>query len=219
MHKSLLLVSAVIALSLMAGTLHADNITVANPGFENTVLSNGGTTTSINSWVEVGTNNGEINPTSTHVSGEAFAGQNVAYSTPANATITQTLSNLLLANTTYTLSVQVGDRKDALNYRGAILRLLAGGVTIASATNANGTAAGDPADPNDGYVPLALVFATVGSHANLGQALGIQLATPATGSGQTLWDNVALSFESIPEPSALSLVALGGLALLRRRRA
>lgn len=39
-----------------------------------------------------------------------------------------------------------------------------------------------------------------------------------TNGGQTYWDNFVLTQETVPEPSSLALLGLGGLSMLRRRR-
>ena len=36
--------------------------------------------------------------------------------------------------------------------------------------------------------------------------------------GEAYWDNIVIQGTSIPEPATLTLLAIGGLALIRRRR-
>lgn len=51
----------------------------------------------------------------------------------------------------------------------------------------------------------------------IGVVLGINPVTPVPFvSGGAVWDNVVLT--AVPEPATMSLVALGGLAMLRRKR-
>jgi hypothetical protein len=129
------------------------------------------------------------------------------------------LSALLAANTTYTLTVDVGDRTD-INFAGAILNLGTGpgagnnllpAVVIANTTPTNTAAAGD------GWQTWQSTFTTGAAPANLGQPLRIDLVN--INGIQTLFDNVRLDGSTIPEPSTsiLSAIVLGVVMCQRRR--
>ena len=138
----------------------------------------------------------------------------MAYSHTDGGTISQILSDVLTANTLYTLSVSVGDRLDqpfpGLGYS---INLLAGSTVLASTST--------PV-PLDGLFATATVqFQTFADHPNLGAALQIQLITHT--GGQVNYDNVLLDAQGahvVPEPSGMILFGTGLLAFLgcKRRR-
>jgi len=128
----------------------------------------------------------------------------------------QTLSATLQANTTYALTVAVGDRDASGSpFGGALIELYAGSTEIGSATYLTGTA-GTFADD-------MLTFDSSGVDPSLiGQALRIQLHTAEFGS--TDFDNVSLDAtldgaSALPEPTSIALLLSGlfGLRLIRRR--
>ena len=136
----------------------------------------------------------------------------------AGVTTTATSSDLLLTGTGYT-TVNVGDVfswsfdykpssvssqviKFQIDFGNGLVEL--GSVTATSSgTGTNGY----HEDFMGTYTALAA------------DASGGQLDVVLSVGGHTFTDNAVLSVEAIPEPSSMSLLALGGLALLRRRRA
>lgn len=138
----------------------------------------------------------------------------------------QTLAATLDANTTYTLSVGIGNIASATAMSGTFFELsgfpgyrvdlLAGGQVIAQDDN---TLAGTI--PDGEFATSTVQFTTGAAHAQLGQALGIRLVNLNTvdpafplSDLEVDFDNVALDASPVPLPGALGLLlpALGLLA-------
>jgi hypothetical protein len=134
--------------------------------------------------------------------------------------ISNTLVATLAPNTTYTLSVDVGERADFGN-RGYEIAMFAGGTELDRLTS---TDAGAPSIPVGSFSTIQLVVDANAFPGLLGQPLEIRLASlnqANTNSGQTAFDNVQLDATIIPEPATLliwSLLAGLGVGLGWRRR-
>ena len=190
-------------LLLAAQASYAGSITVANPGFETDLLTDGGNTIStITGWTAVnnGGNGGLFNPTdnaylgssNTSSSFTSIFGQNVAYSN--GRTIEQTLTATFNPATTYKLSVDVGKRLDvAFPSTGASIQLLAGTKVIASSatpTPASGSFTTVTATYNPKRVNRSGTY-----NQYSGQPLKIRLVSNDGNNftGQVNWDNVKLT--------------------------
>lgn len=145
----------------------------------------------------------------------------------------QTLGDTLQANTSYSLSVEVGNIAsgtatnnqffDLSGFPGYRVELLAGGVVIADDIDSLTIAEGE-------FDTANLFFDTGNAHAQLGQALGIRLVNlnqiPVGLSPipdlEVDFDDVRLdaTARAVSEPGTLALFTLGlaGLVLHRRRR-
>lgn len=217
---SAILAAAVILSSLVTAPALGVPITIINPSFEIDNPGPGGVSSGPTAgWSGVGhldrtaaPFNTVIDPTPDGADAERLGWSN-------GGTPTQVLSALLLANTTYTLTVDIGDRTD-LAFAGAQLRLGTGpglgsnllpAVVVANTTPVNG------AGPNDGWQTWQSTFTTGAAPPNLGQPLRIELFNP--GTIQTLYDNVRLDASPVPEAasSILCVIAVGAVVCKRRR--
>lgn len=231
---------AAFALLVSVGSLRADPVTIANPGFETPVTAPGAftvsTTNGPSGWSVYNTalpaNNrsfGVLNPTGTTLyPGGAPQGSNVGVvflmntTNIAEAGLQQTLSSTLQANTRYTLRVAVGNigndpnPQNSFNFTGFPgyrIDLMAGGSVVASDINT--------LQPGEGqFLESTLVFNTGAAPVNFGQPLGIRLVNLNGPGIEVNFDNVRLDASPIPEPSttALAATAVCGIVAFRRRR-
>ncbi len=140
--------------------------------------------------------------------------------------LSQTLGATLLANTQYTLQIDIGNIASGTSMDGSDFNLagfpgyrvdlLAGATVLASDNN---TLAGSIAEGT--FALSTVIFTTGAAHTNLGQNLGIRLVnlnvTDPSAPGADLevdFDNVRLDATAVPEPSAAALISLGMLGLL-----
>lgn len=215
--------TAVIVPSLFSSTVFGLPITVLNPSFEIDNPGPGGASSGpTTNWSgighldrTVGAFNIVIEPTPDATDGERLGWSN-------GGTSTQLLSALLAANTTYTLTVDVGDRTDT-PFAGAILNLGtgpgAGNNLLPAVVIANTTPNNTPL-PGDGWQTWQSTFTTGAAPPNLGQPLRIDLVNPTAPIGiQTLFDNVRLSDSNVPEPATgiLGVIVFGAVMCKRRR--
>ena len=250
--KSLLQSAAVFSISLflLASTARAGAITIVNAGFENDLsrvpnagdyITNRQTTPNsqpfINGWTVLDVTADSTGPIhllpGTMISSiyhDSVEGS-VAAASNGN-TIFQVLADVLMPNTIYTLSMQVGHRLD-VQEQGYFFELDAG-TDFASRTilARSSTDPGNPSinSPNATditfakyigfFTPVSLTFTTGANPTGLGKPLLIAFGVPAV---QTLFDDVHLDASpvggGIPEPGSMSLLALGGVfvAYLKRK--
>ncbi|GAB4264785.1 MAG: hypothetical protein Kow0092_16650 [Deferrisomatales bacterium] len=182
-----------VAAALAAGPAAVANavpVAITNPGFEATVLADG-TWASVAppGWTRAGSA-GTFNPTTAQFPGEAPEGANTAYSN--GGTLTQTLAETLTAGTTYTLTVQVGDRLDTAfpGYR-VQLGVDSGGFVLLAEDNST-------LAPNGGFLTSTVVYT-----ATAGDPVGANLQIQLVSSGvQTNFDDVQLTAEPAGPPVA-----------------
>ncbi len=206
-----------ICLLALAGSLGAAPVTVNNFSFEdfNPLTIGCGTDcafniTTIPGWTGSGSSGSfqPGNPSNTDYFDFIPNGAIVAY-TNSNA-ISQVVGNVV-ANTTYTLLVEVGNRKDRNFPAAGIVKLLVGATEYTAAP---------VAVAEGGWSTFSVVYSALAS--DVGQALTIRLsASEAQGN----FDNVRLNAEvspngnsPVPEPAGLGAVGLGLLAVARRYR-
>lgn len=126
--------------------------------------------------------------------------------------ISQILSETLVANVLYMLQVDVGDRKDTA-FPGYHVQLLAGSTILAN---------GSSLTPNDGFLTSTVLYTATAADPHLGEALQIRLIS----NGQQVnFDNVRLTaipldVAGVPEPATGIIWMLGliGTACWRTRR-
>lgn len=198
-----------------AGTVFAAEITIVNPSFEEPALPNdldfvGG---SIPGWTLIGGGaGGAFNPDSTYQ--EAYDGNSVLWINGGHKMV-QTLADTALAGT-YTLEVYVNHRVRPDGHIGPNsydVELLVDGVSVPATTKVL------PVTLGTSWQLATATFNFADGDPRLGGQLGIRFSNynvtdPAP--RQQHFDAVSLSY--VPEPATASLLVLGGLALLRRRR-
>jgi hypothetical protein len=126
--------------------------------------------------------------------------------TQGAATFSQTLTDLFLPATTYTLSMQLGDSYESASGLFEI-RLLSGSTVLATAQATH---------PGPAYtiVPMSLSFDTSTNLSTIGTPITIQLANLASGGSKT-FDNVTLSsVAAIPEPGTYAMLGMSLLGLV-----
>ena len=216
MQRVLLWVAGGFLLSIvsMASAGRAALLTLVNASFEDPVVADGvfspPPTPPITGWiVGGGTGAGVFNPVSgVHYIGPGTTdGLQVAYSNGGGSNIAQVLSDVLTANTQYTLQVDIGDRIDTA-FGGYTVDFLAGTTVLASDNNT--------LTPNGGFLESTVTFFAPLGHANLGQALQIRLTSNGV---QTNFDNVRLDatpvrVSAVPEPATLCIWSGLGLVLV-----
>jgi hypothetical protein len=135
-------------------------------------------------------------------------GFNTAFNNNSSSPIWQVLTTTLAADTTYNLSVEVGNRLDfSLGLHS--LELHAGGTILDSAS----------ASPSIGEFATASLTYSTAVGAPIGSALEIWLVNNG-GGDQVNWDNVQLdAVAAVPAPSAMLLFGSGlaGLVFWRMR--
>ncbi|NJM37880.1 MAG: PEP-CTERM sorting domain-containing protein [Akkermansiaceae bacterium] len=206
--RNKLILSILLLASSLAPVAQAASIFINNHSFESPSVGNGSFTGAVPGWTITGGVAGAFNPaTPTHFSGiGATDGVQNGYAN-AGATLSQTLTALFAADTQYTLTVDVGDRRD-LVFPTYFIELFAGS-TLLVQDNSSLT-------PNDGFLTSTLTYLSPASHPELGQPLQIRLRSTGSGIQQVNFDNVRL--DAVPEPSSLAMLAVGAMAFCNFRR-
>ncbi|MGJ8655984.1 MAG: PEP-CTERM sorting domain-containing protein [Akkermansiaceae bacterium] len=140
---------------------------------------------------------------------------------------TQVLTNTLLADTLYTLTVQVGNIASGTDLNGTFynlngnpgyrVELLAGGSVISSDNNGLTIPEGE-------FALSTVTFLADGSHPQLGQNLEIRLVNEnfLTADPDAFleidYDDVQLSAVPVPEPHSAAMLAIASSVILFRRR-
>ena len=196
---------AVVAMLAWHCPAHAGSIAIINAGFEAQVTS--GYTNDVDppGWILSGSGGGVWNINADPLgfwSVHAPQGNQVGWLSPAGAgpaTFSQVLSFVLQTDTTYTLTGEVGH---PIGYEATYTVSLLAGTNILASISGTG--------PQGSFASFTLSFDSLGS-SYVGQSLEIELSSS---KAQTAFDAIALTGQSVPEPSGTFLLACGLLGLL-----
>jgi len=227
--KALLLLTG-----LLAGTslVQATPINIPNYSFEGITTTIASPTTGLGVGI-IGTNTGPIGAWSAS-SGSSIAGLlgsissgttnslgapggadgsyvmrgNLPSGVGGSLDLRQSLTNLFLANSIYTLTFEIDGGTTASLLSGSSISLLAGSGSVATLSGTNFTAL---LDGNNDFQTLSLTYQT-GNAAPSG-VIGIDFNanSPAGTGGNFFLDNFQLDVTAVPEPSTVMLASLGSL--------
>jgi len=164
-------ISVLLALAMVAGSSVAAPIEVVNPSFENYVLAQGywtwhGEGLTGEGWqVEAGAAVGVFRPSQT-VFSTVPDGVNTAYS--QGAAISQVLPAFLVAGTTYTLTVAIGNPANIGGFPGYRVELWAGTALLAADDNSLTPAQGE-------FETSSILYVSPPGDPHAGQSLEIRL--------------------------------------------
>lgn len=198
--------SALVFLVTATTAANAAPVLIVNAGFETQALVDSAAAFDIDGWLNGG-DSGVFDPHIDAFAAGAPEGENVAFASHGGPTISQVLSATAQANTSYTLTMLVGNRLDA-DFGGYQAELWAGGTMLAQDGSQQ---------PADGQFLLSTVqyFVAAGDPV-VGSALEIRFRSLGF---QTVFDDVRLdATERVPEPALLALLGLGGAAAFGRQR-
>jgi hypothetical protein len=209
-NKLLIISILTLSVGLMAMPAMADGVAIQNASFEdsNPLTMHTSTCTGacafnagpIPGWAMTGAG-GSFQPSSTFLNLPLPDGNIVAYSN--GGTISQVLTSSLLADTTYTLSVFIGNRLDGLNSTYTIA-LDAGSTQLCSFSASSATIT-----PKGGFADETCTF-------NSGSAFptGLLSIILSAAGPQVDFDNVSLSATPVSEASSAALTGSGLLLIL-----
>jgi hypothetical protein len=226
---------AVLAAVAVARPGQASTISVANYNFASPTLSAGNYTSSITDWTGLQGNSGvqnfqggtsQFSSTTLAAYNTANGGYQAAYVIAGGSTspgaiaqdVTTTDGSSWQPNTTYTLTLLMGQRLDEPASIGS-MALVSGTLSGSTISNPVVEAANNNLTSTSGNFTSYSIEFTTGVAAPTGDLI-IDLGNlTSTGTAnQVEFGDVQLTANPVPEPAALSLLAIGGLGLLLKRR-
>lgn len=212
--------SALLAVLSFATTLAATPITVLNHSFENPQTSSSEGDPAPDWQNNIGGIHKRTGTLATQIAATPDPADNEQMRWSNGGTFTyQVLTDpngILMANTQYTLSVDIGARSNT-GFSGAQVRLGTGSSMGDDLLTPFSSTTPTPASGN--WALWTLVYITGAAPANLNQALRIELKSDGI---QAQFDNVRLDFIPVPELGSAILLAMGcaalGLTTIRRRQ-
>jgi hypothetical protein len=156
------------------------------------------TIASIPGWSNGGINSGQA--TLAGYSGNPAPSDGLYMAFSDSESISQVVASAV-AGTTYTLQVDVLHRADGVG-NGAMVSLTFGGVVVATGTGTDNLGVWNNWSAT--YTATA---------ADAGKQVGIVLGNNHNPGNQSNFDNVRLDASAVPEPAAVSLLGIGGLAM------
>jgi len=210
-------IALLIALFVVTSGAWAGSIPVADNNFETPVCGAAGSGTTCGAgttaWTVTGAAGQVAYSSAQYVVSDGSA--QIGYAS-AGGVLSQTLTNTLDANETYTLTLLV-DMFNSNKSFGGVVELFAGSTLLGSATGPTPTATGAWQTWT-----LSVDSATV-NPALIGNSLDpLEIVlTDNTGAAQTGFDNISLAENrdsTVPEPAMFALVGAGLLGLVTRRR-
>jgi len=206
MKVDMRLLSAVIVSVIgLPGHVQAESLFIENAGFEHEQMPDGNYFIGAASgWTVTEGLGGVFNPTAYHFIDEAPEGLNTAWS--HGAVFSQVLDDVLTVNTSYALSIEIGDRLD-MNLGDYFVELWAGDSKLASAI---------PVLPESGgFSTVIVTYQALVGDPDAGSALMIRFGSA---SPTTNFDIVRLNTTIIPAPGSLALLVFAAAGVRRRRR-
>lgn len=191
---------------------------VVNPSFEDPFLSGGfSAVPTLPGWSRSGGDAGVwVLPAGGFFSISAPDGRQIFYSN--GPTVAQQISNTLTEGT-HTFFAQAGRRGDS--FAGSFsMRMYAGG-TVANGVVTGGTLLGSTNFDHttvsaNTFTPISVSYTAAAGDALIGQRLSVEFVR--TAGVQMNFDAVTYNDQVVPEPATLTLLALGGLLVKRRRK-
>lgn len=210
--KKTLLSAAIFAIS--AAAANAAAITINNAGFEAPDLSSGATwTNDLADWTQPG------------VAGDSFIERIPAFFSEGaqhiglqgDSTVFQDLGDDFAPNTVYSLVAATGNRNASFSTPGEGGSTAIYGLADSSGALLASIEAAVPATESTFEDGPVLTFTTPATGGPTGAIRVVLMNNPAT-PGRAHFDDIRLDASPIPEPVTTSLIALGSVLLLRRRR-